>query len=483
MPLTKEIRQMPNLTVTDTSKQRWILLCAATAIFMSNLDISIVNIALPVISRHFNVSIGVVSRVVLVYFLILTSFLLGFGKLGDIKGFRKVFIAGFVIFISGSFLCGISRSINMLIAFRVIQAIGGSMLTALAPAIVSTLLPPNIRGRALGIVGTSGALGISLGPAIGGLVTSYLCWNWIFFINIPLGIVAIVIGSRVLPGKQVQPADSSFDVIGAILIFFALMTLLYGLNMGQEQGWTSWVILSSFILSIVFFTIFFLQEKKTSHPLLDLGLFRNWNFSMGTLASFFTLMVLNGMVFLFPFYLEIARKMTIDNAGFILVIPSAVMIFMGPVAGSLSDRIGSRWLCTIGMFLCAGAFLMFGLLHGSSSVLFIALSLAWFGFTAGMFMAPNSNLVMNEAPEGKQGVASSVMMLIRHGGGVLGICLFETVFSSSLPQKISIGNMSLAHPSISSPMLIEAFHNAFICGIFFCLAAAGFSFFTKKRLR
>ncbi|MBW2557962.1 MAG: MFS transporter [Deltaproteobacteria bacterium] len=474
---------MPQLILTDPSKQRWVLICAAVAIFMSNLDISIVNIALPVISRHFNVSIGIVSRVVLVYFLILTSFLLGFGKLGDIKDFRNVFIAGFIIFISGSFLCGISRSINMLIAFRVIQAIGGSMLTALAPAIVSTLLPTHIRGRALGIVGTSGALGISLGPAIGGLVTSYLSWHWIFFLNIPLGIVAILIGSRTLPGKQAKTVDSSFDVIGAILIFFSLMTLLYSLNLGQEQGWTSWAILSSFTLSIVFFTLFFLQEKKAAHPLLDLGLFRNWNFSMGTLASFFALMILNGMVFLFPFYLEIARKLTIDKAGFILVIPSAVMIFMGPLAGSLSDKTGSRWLCTIGMFLCAGAFLMFGFLHENSPVFFIAFSLVWFGFTAGMFMAPNSNLVMGEAPEGKQGVASSVMMLIRHGGGVLGICIFETVFSSFLPQKISIENMSIAHPAISFPMLIQGFHNAFMLGIFFCLAAAGFSFFTKKKVR
>ena len=474
---------MPKLIVTDTSKQRWILICAASAIFMSNLDISIVNIALPVISRHFNVGIGIVSRVVLVYFLILTSFLLGFGKLGDIKGFRKVFIAGFFIFISGSFLCGISKSIDMLIAFRVIQAIGGSMLTALAPAIVSTLLPPHIRGRALGIVGTSGALGISMGPAIGGLVTSYLSWHWIFFINIPIGIIAILIGSRVLPEKQAKTVDSRFDIIGAVLIFFALMTLLYGLNMGQERGWTSFVILSSFILSIVFFTLFFLQEKKSPYPLLDLSLFRNRNFSMGTLASFFVLMILNGTVFLFPFYLEIARKLTIDKAGLILVIPSAVMIFMGPVAGNLSDKIGSRWLCTIGMLLCSGAFFMFSLLHGSSLVLFIAFALIWFGFTAGMFMAPNSNLVMSEAPHEKQGVASSVMMLIRHGGGVLGICIFETVFSSSLPQKISIGNISLAHPAISSPVLIEGFHNAFIFGIFLCFAAAVFSFLTKKRIR
>ncbi|MBN2515395.1 MAG: MFS transporter [Deltaproteobacteria bacterium] len=471
---------MNELTVTDTSQQRWILICAAAAIFMSNLDISIVNISLPVISRHFNVGIGIVSRVVLVYFLILISFLLGFGKLGDIKGFRKVFIAGFIVFIIGSFLCGISSSIHMLIAFRVIQAIGGSILTALAPAIVSVLLPPDIRGRSLGIVGTSGALGITLGPAVGGFITASLSWHWIFFINIPLGIIAIMIGSRVLPKKMAHTADSRFDMIGAVLIFFALMTFLYAMNMGQEQGWMSLVILSSFFFSIVFFTVFFIREKRILYPILDMDLFRNWNFSMGTLASFFVLMVLNGTVFLFPFYLEIARELGIDKAGLILIIPSAVMIFMGPAAGSISDKIGSRWLCALGMFLCAGAFVMFSSLHGSSSISFIVLSLVWFGFTAGLFMAPNSSLVMGEAPQEKQGVASGVMMLIRHGGGVLGICFFETVFSSSLPQNISMGDISSAHCAVSPQILTVGFHNAFLFGVLLCFAASLFSVMVRQ---
>ncbi|MBN2254957.1 MAG: MFS transporter, partial [Deltaproteobacteria bacterium] len=471
---------MKELIVTDSSRQRWILICATFAIFMSNLDVSIVNISLPVISQHFNVSISIVSRVVLVYFLILTSFLLPFGKLGDARGFKTVFVTGFFVFMVGSFLCGISTSINMLIGFRVIQALGGSILTALAPAVVSTLLPPEIRGRSLGIVGTSGALGISLGPAIGGFITALLSWRWIFFINVPLGIIAILIGMHILPRKKVPAADSRFDTIGAILIFFALMTLLYAMNMGQEEGWTSPLIVSSFAVSIACFTAFFMRETKISYPILDPGLFRNWNFSMGMIASFFTLMVLNGTIFLFPFYLEILRKLATDKAGLILVVPSAVMIFMGPLAGGISDKIGSRWLCAIGMFLCTGAFLMFSSLNGVSSIAFIVLSLAWFGFTAGFFMAPNSSLVMGEAPEEKQGIASGVMMLVRNGGGILGICFFETVFSSSLPQDLSIADMSTAHCSISAHILAGAFHNAFLFGAILCVAAALFSVLIKQ---
>ena len=209
-------------------------------------------------------------------------------------------------------------------------------------------------------------------------------------------------------------------------------------------------------------------------------LFKNWNFSMGILASFFVLMILNGTIFLFPFYLEIARGLEIDKAGLILVVPTAVMVIMGPVSGSISDRIGSRWLCTIGMFLCAGAVLMFCFLRESSSITFITLSLAGFGFSAGMFMAPNSSLIMGGASEKLQGVASSVMMLVRNMGGVLGICLFETIFSSSLPQEVSMANISLAHPMISPGILMGGFKHAFMLGICLCLAASLSSAMARK---
>ena len=362
---------IPNI---ETSKQRWVLISAAFAIFMSNLDISIVNISLPVISQHFNVSTSIVSRVVLIYFLVLTGFLLGFGKLGDIKGFKKVFVAGFVIFILGSFLCGISGNINQLIAFRVIQAIGGSILVALAPAIVSAFLPSHTRGKALGIIGTFGAFGITMGPAIGGFITSWLGWRWIFFVNVPIGIIAIFVGILTLPDKQAKSEDSRFDFPGAVYIFCALMTLLYSLNMGQELGWLSSVILMNFLGSLIFFMLFIFREKRISYPIMNPDLFKNRNFSMGILSSLFVLMVLNGTVFIFPFYLEMARDLSINKAGLMLVIPSGVMIFMGPVAGGISDKIGSRWLCAVGMFLCSGVFFLFSLLQNNSSIFFIILS-------------------------------------------------------------------------------------------------------------
>lgn len=472
---------MQHHTVTDASKQRTILITVCLSMFMANLDISIVNISLPIISHHFSVGIGIVSRVVLVYFLIMTGCMLGFGRLGDTRGFKRVFIAGFLVFIVGSFLCGIASGITQLIIFRGIQALGASMLAAMAPAIASALLPSNMRGKALGIIGTFAAFGISVGPAVGGIITAHLSWRWIFFINVPLGVIAIMLALSILPKDRPDTKDIRFDFIGTVVIFAALMTLLYALNMGQERGWTSPLIVSSFCASYIFFVVFYAREKSIAYPLIDFSLFRNRNFSMGTIASLFVLMLLNGTIFLFPFYLEIAGGLKIDEAGIILVIPSAVMMFMGPISGSISDKTGPKWLCGGGMFLCSFSVILFTLLGAQSSISFIVISLTLFGLTAGMFMAPNSSLVMGEASQEHAGTASSIMMVTRHAGGVLGVCLFETIFSMSLPQTVSLENVSLNHAAFSPETLMAGFHNAFIFGMFLCLAAALFSIGIRKK--
>ena len=466
---------MRHSTITDVNRQRAILTVVCLSMFMANLDISIVNISLPIISHHFSVSIGIVSRVVLVYFLIMTGCLLGFGRLGDTRGFKRILIAGLSVFIAGSFLCGTARGITHLIVFRGIQALGASMMAAMAPAVASALLPSAIRGKALGIIGTSAAFGISVGPAVGGLITAHLSWRWIFFINIPLGIIAGMLALTILPKDRPDTEEKRFDLVGTAIIFSALMTLLYSLDMGQEHGWTSPLIISSFCGSFILFITFFIREKSVAYPLIDVNLFRNRNFSMGIIASLFVLMLLNGTIFLLPFYLDTARGLKIDEAGLILVIPSAVMMLMGPIAGSLSDKTGTRWLCGGGMLLCGFSLILFTLLGTQSSILFIAVSLTLFGLTAGMFMAPNSSLVMGEASREHAGTASSIMMVTRHAGGVLGVSLFEIIFSMSLRQTAAPENSGLSHTTVSPDILMAGFHDAFIFGMVLCFAAALFS--------
>jgi len=273
--------------VTDKNAQIWIIISAMFTSFMTQLDTYIVNISLPTIAVYFNVNTGDVSYVVLVYLLFLTSTLLIFGKLADRIGLKKVFIGGFLLFTISSLLCGISWNLKLLILARIIQGIGGAMLYTSVFAIVSRFLPKNLTGCAFGFLSTSSALGVTAGAPVGGLITGYLSWHWIFLINIPFGIAAIIIALKVIPGEKVpeEKKKNTFDIAGSILSFLGFLSLIYTLKMGEELGCTSPVIIASSISTVIFITLFIIREMKCADPLLDLALFKSRNFAFANIAS------------------------------------------------------------------------------------------------------------------------------------------------------------------------------------------------------
>jgi EmrB/QacA subfamily drug resistance transporter len=461
--------------------QRLTIFTIALAAFMGSLDVTIVNISLPTISRYFDVGTGMVSWIVLAYLLVMSSFLLAFGKIGDLKGFKRVFLAGFAVFVAGSFLCAVAPSIKLLIAFRMLQALGAAMLTAIGPAMVTVFLPPEIRGKALGIVATFASLGIAMGPPIGGLLTSFLSWRWIFFINIPVGIVAILIGKAVLPESEPRPGPepgpmpgplgqkARFDLLGAGLVFLSLFGLIFGMNMGGEMGWTSPAIAGCLIGSIVLAAVFVLRESRFSEPLVDLKLFRNPSFTSANVAVLLVMLVYGGAVFLFPFYLEYVKGLGTDVAGLILMVPSIATIIVAPRAGALSDRIGSRKICVAATLLCVAGFYLLSFLDANSSRAFIFAALVILGLSLGMFLPPNSNLVMAQSPAEKCGVASSLMMTARNVGTVIGIAVFETVFSA----RVSMAGLSdgAVPGGVALAPLTLGFHDAFLVGVGFSILA------------
>jgi EmrB/QacA subfamily drug resistance transporter len=469
---------MDDSQVSKEANKRLIVFIISLAAFMGSLDITIVNISLPTISRYFDVSTGVVSWVVMVYLLVLSSFLLAFGKLADIKGYKKVFITGFVLFITGSFLCGIAPSIEMLIAFRILQAIGAAMFTAIGPAMVSIFLPPDIRGRALGYVTTLAALGIAVGPVVGGYLTAYLSWRWIFFVNVPVGICATVIALSILPEHRGARRDLPFDVLGAVLIFVALIALIFGLNMGQEKSWTSPLILASFFAFLVSGIAFTIRERKLEDPLLDLGFFKNLNFDFANGAAFLVMMVFSGAIFLLPFYLELVKDIPVNVAGLILMIPPLAMMITGPIAGKISDRRGPRVICILTTLLASVAFFMASSFSEASSLSFIFITLALAGIAIGMFIPPNSSLILGLSPSDKQGVASSLMMTMRDVGSVVGIAAFETVFSLTIHASVAASDGAV-HQQLSTSLLTSGFHDAFMIGVLFCILALVFSILAK----
>jgi EmrB/QacA subfamily drug resistance transporter len=460
---------------------RLTIFTIALAAFMGSLDVTIVNISLPTISRYFDVGTGMVSWIVLAYLLVMSSFLLAFGKIGDLKGFKRVFLAGFAVFVTGSFLCAVAPSIKLLIAFRMLQALGAAMLTAIGPAMVTVFLPPEIRGKALGIVATFASLGIAMGPPIGGLLTTFLSWRWIFFINIPVGIVAILIGRTVLPeaGPRPGPSDQKarFDLLGAALIFLALFGLIFGMNMGGELGWTSPAITGSLIGSLFLAVVFVLRESRFSEPLVDLKLFKNPSFTYANGAVLLVMLVYGGAVFLFPFYLEYVKGLGTDVAGLILMVPSIATIIVAPRAGALSDRIGSRKICVAATIMCVAGFYLLSFLDANSSRAFIFVALVILGLSLGMFLPPNSNLVMAQSPAEKCGIASSLMMTARMVGTVIGIAAFETVFSARV-QMAGLSDGAVQGGAALAPLTL-GFHDAFLVGVGFSILAVILSVVAK----
>ena len=451
--------------------QRLTIFTISLAAFMGSLDVTIVNISLPTIARYFNVGTGMVSWVVLAYLLVMSSFLLAFGKIGDLKGFKRVFLTGFAIFLAGSFLCAIAPTIKLLIAFRMVQALGAAFLTAIGPAMIAAFLPSEIRGKALGIVATFASLGIVLGPPIGGVLTSFLSWRWIFVITIPMGIVAILIGKKVLPESEPRLSDrkARFDLPGAALVFLSLFGMIFGMNMGRELGWSSPIIIVSLLGALVLGTVFVLRESRFSEPLVDLKLFRNPNFTSANGAVLFVALVYGGGGFLFPFYLEHVKGLETEVAGLILMVPSVATLIVAKRAGSHSDRAGSRRICVAATLLCVAGFFLLSFLDENSTMVFILVAMVIMGLSMGMFLSPNSNLVMSHSPAEKRGTASSLMMTARKVGTVMGIAIFETIYSDKIPAAgFSDGAV---HEEASLLPLILGFHDAFLVGVGFAILA------------
>ncbi len=445
-----------------------VLLIIAFAALMGTLDSTIVNISLPTIASSFGVDISIVSWVVLAYLLILAGLLLAFGKLGDLKGFRRVFIAGFAIFTFGSLLCGLSSTIYQLIAFRALQGIGGAALEALAPAMILLYLPASHRGWALGILATVISLGIAAGPILGGFITEYTSWHWIFLINVPIGIIAVILAARYLPADLPSSSKEAFDIAGAVLILLALTTLLFPLNQGLYLGWTSPVVLLSFCASFIFWILFFVHERRYKAPLVDIRLLSSQNYVLGNAAGLIIMMVYVGLIFLLPFFFENVQGRPTDFSGLLLAIPSIAMMLVGPVAGALSDRYGSRVLTICAAIIAASAFYLFSLFSITTGLPLIIGAMLLVGIAIGLFFPPNMSQILGSCAKEREGVASSVMTTLRYTGGVIGVAVFGTLVSQGV-----IGMNGHKDVITASPVILSSgFSVAFTIGTLLCLGVA-----------
>ncbi|MDK2889579.1 MAG: hypothetical protein PWR21_210 [Methanoculleus sp.] len=369
----------------NASQQYTLLMVSvALAMFMTSLDGTIVNIALPTISTIFDLPSTTVSWVATACLLVLTGCVLVFGKAADRIGFKTVFLAGFGVFTAGSFFCGffpeIFDSFWMLIASRVLQAIGGAMIAAIAPALVA-------------------AFGTAAGPILGGVLTQYLSWNWIFYINVPVGFAAILLGSYAIPaGRTATGTPSPFDRLGAVLIFVGLGSLIYAVSEGSALGWTSPAILSALAAAGVALGYLVLHERRAADPLLDFRLFANRNFLYVNLMLALSYFLFGGVNYLLPFFLELVKGFDPSTSGLVLTALSFAMMASGFLSGMLINSIGNRRLCIAGALVVSAGYLMFHLFSAESTIYYIIGTLAAVGFGLGLMLSPGTNMVMNMAP-------------------------------------------------------------------------------------
>ena len=460
---------MGNVPPDGARHRHTALLIVALGAFMVSVDTTIVNINLPTIAGSFGVGMALISWVVMIYLIVLACSLPAMGKLGDIYGFRIVFAFGCGFFTVSSLLCGLATSASHLIFFRALQGIGAAGLYAIGPAILMRYIPEEKHGWALGIMTAMVSIGIATGPVLGGFIAQYASWNWIFIINVPAGIAIVAATLLYLPKDPVSTEPASFDIAGALLIFLALITLLFPLNRGLSLTWESPAILGSFALSLIFWTLFIVRERSCTNPLIDLQVFKNRAFLAGNIIAFVMTLSINGAKFLFPYFFEHVQGLPPSTTGLLLAVPAITLIITGLVAGTLSDRYGSWGLIALSFCVIFAAFCMFGTFGPDTAIPFIIIAFALEGIATGLFSSPNMNQILSFGGYGNRGMSSSVMMTIRNIASALGVAIFG---SAVLSQVFAQGSMNGISVQAASPAdLVRGFHAAFELGAVLSLAA------------
>ena len=459
-----------------------IVMAIALGTFMSSLDSSVVNLCVPLIKKDFGISISMVEWVVTAYLLVVSSLLLTYGRLSDLYGHKKVYSTGFVFFILGSMFCGFSINIVLLIMGRVIQALGAGMLFATGPAIITNAVPPERRGKALSITAMAVALGLCVGPVIGGTLSSLFGWQSIFFINLSIGIIAMIMVRKNVPKDEKREAVP-FDTIGSVMIFFAVLCILLPLSISGDYSLPTALFLILMGTGVVIFVAFIFVESKIKFPMLNLSLFKNRVFTASNFAAFFAYMAQFIMVFLAPFYLEKLRMLSALTSGLLFLPMPLATMFMAPISGSFSDRFDSRLLSSAGNLIMAGGLFMLSFFNKNTSYLFIILSMIVTGIGFGLFHTPNNSAVMGNVPPQYRGIASGTLAMMRNIGMAVGVALSGALFSAF--QKSAIVDYKAKGQSgaiLTDHAFIYAMHLTFLAAVMIALLAMIASL-TKGKVR
>jgi EmrB/QacA subfamily drug resistance transporter len=438
---------------------------------------SIVNVALPTLVADLQTNFATVQWVVLAYLLTLGTLLLTVGRLADIYGKKSIYVSGFLVFTVGSVLCGLAPTVYWLIGLRIVQAIGAAMIFALGAAIVTEAFPDNERGRALGITGAIVSLGIVTGPVVGGVIIGALSWHWIFFVNLPIGLLGTWIAWRNVPDTR-PSGQQRFDYGGAITLFISLLALLVGLTLGQEMGFLHAVPLTLFLLWALFLAIFIRIEVRSDEPMIDLQLFRNRLLSINLITGFLTFVAIAGTILLLPFYLENVLGFSVQQVGLLLAVTPIALGIVAPVAGTLSDKWGARPITLTGLGLLVIGYFAISTLSTETTVFGYLLRLLPVGLGMGIFQSPNNSVIMGAAPRHQLGVVSGLLSVTRTLGQTTGIAVLGSIWAGRVyayAGGVIAGGATAAPPALQVAGLQDTYFSiAFVIIVALALGIWGY---------
>lgn len=413
--------------------RRLVLMAVMIGTFLAPLDSSIVNIALPSLSAELGVGLSAIGWVATAYLMTSASLVLTMGRVADIWGLRRTYVLGFAIFGLGSLACALSGTFALLIASRVLQALGASMMFACGPAIITMTFEPGERGWALGVVGLAVSAGLAAGPVLGGLLVGFWGWPSIFLVNLPLVTIAAIVAWRVIPLDC--PVAEPFDLVGAGLAGATLFGLLYALSGIEAAPILSTRVLAPAVLAALGGLAFTRVERGAAHPMLDLSLFENRQFLSGAVSALLAFVALSASIFLMPFYLTRVKELDVRLVGLLLAATPVLMATLGPWFGRMSDRIGPRALTTGGMAALSVSLLGLSMATAETPLWSVVLGLVGIGGGLSMFQAPNSSAVLENTPRDRLGIGSAVIGNARSVGMAIGISLTAAVAGAAMANN------------------------------------------------
>jgi EmrB/QacA subfamily drug resistance transporter len=456
----------------EENKKWWTLAAVAFGLFMIMLDNTIVNVALPSIQRSLHMSISSLEWIVTAYALTFAALLITGGKLGDLYGRRKMFIAGLVVFTLASLACGLAPNAGFLIGARAVQGVGAALMNPATLSIITATFPPKERGQAIGIWAGVSALALAIGPLLGGLIVDNINWHWIFYVNVPVGVVGIVVSRWVIAESRDTSHEQSIDLPGLATSGGSLLALSYALIEGNKHGWGSPEIIGLFAGAAVLLAVFIWLELRQRLPMLDLALFRIGSFAGANIVAMLVSLGMFGVFFFISLYVQNVLGYSPTKAGAIFLPMTILIILIAPIAGKLSDRVGSRWLMGAGMSILGVSLLLYqriGLHTGFWSLL---PQLVLGGVGMALTMSPMTSAAMGSVPVDKAGVGSGVLNSFRQVGGSLGIALMGAIL------------LTYQHPTrskvVAAQQFVNGLHAALLVSAFIAFAAAAVAIFMVR---